>query len=269
MGFEFNDEQIKRYSRQFILPGVGGAGQEKLRSAKVLIIGAGGLGSPCALYLAGAGVGKIGIVDSDVVDVSNLQRQILHSTEDVGIKKVESAAQTLKGLNPEVEIATYDTRVDSGNILELVKDYDAVADGSDNFPTRYLMNDACFFAGKPLFHAGIFRFEGQVMTITRGSGPCYRCLFPEPPPPGAVPSCQEGGILGSVAGMIGSIQANEVLKFILNVGELLTGKLLIMDTLTCRFRTVTVRKDPDCPLCGKSPSVKELIDYEQFCSLGI
>ena len=263
----FTDEQIKRYSRQIILPHVGGKGQEKLLKAKVLIIGAGGLGSPASFYLAAAGVGMIGIVDSDEVEISNLQRQILHSTSDIGKPKTSSAKATLTDLNPDVEIIAHEVRITSENILPIIKDYDIVVDGSDNFPTRYLMNDACVMSGKPLSHGGIFRFDGQAITIVPGEGPCYRCLFSEPPPPGLVPSCQEAGILGAVAGVIGVIQANEVLKFILGAGELLVGKLLVFNALESSFRQVSVPKDKNCPVCGENPTITELIDYEEFCQI--
>ncbi len=265
--FDFTDEQIKRYSRQIILPHVGGKGQEKLLRAKVLVVGAGGLGSPVSLYLTAAGVGKIGIADCDEVEISNLQRQILHSTSNIGKLKTSSAKERLTDLNPDVEIITHEVRLNSKNILNIIKDYDIVVDGSDNFPTRYLVNDACVISGKPLSHGGIFRFDGQAMTIVPGEGPCYRCLFPEPPPAGLVPSCQESGILGAVAGVIGVIQANEVLKFILGAGELLVGKLLIFNALESSFRRVSVPKDNNCPVCGENPTVTELIDYEEFCSL--
>ncbi len=265
--FDFTDEQIKRYSRQIILPHVGGKGQEKLLRAKVLVVGAGGLGSPVSLYLTAAGGGKIGIADCDEVEISNLQRQILHSTSNIGKLKTSSAKERLTDLNPGVEIITHEVRLTSKNILNIIKDYDIVVDGSDNFPTRYLVNDACVISGKPLSHGGIFRFDGQAMTIVPGEGPCYRCLFPEPPPAGLVPSCQESGILGAVAGVIGVIQANEVLKFILGVGELLVGKLLIFNALESSFRRVSVPKDNNCPVCGENPTVTELIDYEEFCSL--
>ncbi|NOX97217.1 MAG: molybdopterin-synthase adenylyltransferase MoeB [Nitrospirae bacterium] len=264
---DFTDEQVKRYSRQIILPQVGGKGQRKLFEAKVLIIGAGGLGSPASLYLAAAGVGHLGIVDSDEVEVSNLQRQILHSTRDVGRPKTSSAKDRLTNLNPDVEVIVHEVRVTSENILNIIKDYDIVIDGSDNFPTRYLVNDACVISRKPLSHGGIFRFDGQAITIIPGKGPCYRCLFPEPPPRGLVPSCQEAGILGAVAGVIGLIQANEVLKFILDIGELLVGKLLIFNALESSFRQVAVPKDKNCPVCGDNPTITELIDYEEFCSL--
>jgi adenylyltransferase/sulfurtransferase len=262
-----NEEQIERYSRQIILPQVGGRGQERLLEAKVLIIGAGGLGSPCAFYLAGAGVGKIGLVDSDKVELNNLQRQILHTREDVGVPKAESGKKRISSLNPDVEVITYNLRLTSDNILGIIKDYDIIVDGADNFPTRYLVNDACIMEKKPLVHAGIFRFDGQIITIIPKKGPCYRCLFPEPPPPGAVPSCQEAGILGAVAGILGVMQANEVLKFILDIGELLVGKLLIFDALNSSFRTVKVPRDKNCAVCSDRPTITELIDYEEFCSL--
>jgi adenylyltransferase/sulfurtransferase len=261
------NEQIERYSRQIILPNVGGKGQDKIMKAKVLIIGAGGLGAPCSFYLAAAGVGKIGLVDSDKVELNNLQRQIVHTTADIGIPKAESGKRRLSALNPEVEIATYPLRLDSANILDIIKDYDIVVDGSDNFPTRYLVNDACVISRKPLVHAGIFRYDGQIMTILPGTGPCYRCLFSEPPPPGAVPSCQEGGILGAVAGVLGVLQANEVLKFILSSGGLLAGRLLIFNALESSFRTVKVPKDKDCSVCSEHPKLTKLIDYQEFCSL--
>lgn len=261
------DDQIERYSRQILLPNVGGGGQEKLLKAKVLIIGAGGLGSPCALYLASAGIGRIGIVDSDKVELNNLQRQLLHSTKEVGRPKVESAKDRIEGLNPDVEVITYNTRLTSKNILEVIKGYDIVVDGSDNFPTRYLVNDACVLAKKPLSHGGIFRFDGQAITILPGESACYRCLFPEPPPPGLVPSCQEAGILGAVAGVIGTIQANEVLKYALGIGGLLAGRLLVFSALDSSFRQVRVPKVSKCPVCGENPTVTRLIDYEQFCRI--
>lgn len=261
------DDQIERYSRQILLPNVGGKGQEKLLNAKVLIIGAGGLGSPCALYLASAGIGKIGIVDSDKVELNNLQRQILHSTQTVGRQKVESAKERLSAVNPDVEVITYNLRLTSENIMEIIKDYDIIVDGSDNFPTRYLVNDACVLSSKPLSHGGIFRFDGQAITIIPHQSACYRCLFPQPPPPGLVPSCQEAGILGAVAGVVGTIQANEVLKYILGIGDLLTNKLLVFNALDSYFRQVKVPKDPKCPVCGENPVVTKLIDYEEFCQL--
>ncbi|MCM8779263.1 MAG: molybdopterin-synthase adenylyltransferase MoeB [Candidatus Omnitrophica bacterium] len=261
------DDQIERYSRQIILPDVGGKGQEKLLQSKVLIIGAGGLGSPCAIYLACAGVGKIGIVDSDKVELNNLQRQILHSTKNVGRTKVESARDRLGQINPDVEVITYNVRLTSENILDIIKGYDIIVDGSDNFPTRYLVNDACVLANKPFSHGGIFRFDGQVFTILPHKTACYRCLFSEPPPPGLVPSCQEAGILGAVAGVIGVIQANEVLKYLLGIGNLLAGRLLIFNALDSSFRQVKVPRDSSCPVCGEHPTVKKLIDYEEFCQV--
>ncbi|MFQ5866893.1 MAG: ThiF family adenylyltransferase [bacterium] len=263
----FKNDQIERYSRQIILPEVGGKGQEKIMKAKVLIIGCGGLGSPCAFYLAGAGVGKIGLVDSDKVELNNLQRQILHSTKDIGVPKTESAKNKLQNLNTDIEVATYQLRLNSDNILDIIKDYDIIVDGSDNFPTRYLVNDACVLLNKPFSHAGILRFDGQATTVLPQQGPCYRCLFPEPPPPGLVPSCQEAGILGVVAGVLGIIQASEVLKLILGKGELLIGRLLIFDALEMSFRSVKFVRDKDCLVCGDKPTIKKLIDYEEFCSL--
>jgi adenylyltransferase/sulfurtransferase len=268
--FKFTEEQIKRYARHIILPEVGGKGQEKLLNSKVLVIGAGGLGSPAILYLAAAGVGTIGIVDFDVVDLSNLQRQIIHNTERVGTPKVESARKTVEMLNPDVNVITYNTRISKENIMDIIKDYDVVLDGTDNFPTRFLINDACYFAGKPLVSAAMLRFEGQVSVFDfrmKEQSPCYRCLFPEPPPPGLVPSCQEAGILGSIGGIMGCIQATEAIKLILGIGEPLVGKLLIMDALSMDFRKVKLRKDPNCPLCGEKPVIKELIEYEQVCDV--
>ena len=268
--FKFTEEQIKRYARHIILPEVGGKGQEKLLNSKVLVIGAGGLGSPAILYLAAAGVGTIGIVDFDVVDLSNLQRQIIHNTERVGTPKVESAKRTVEMLNPDVKVITYNTRISKENIMDIIKDYDVVLDGTDNFPTRFLINDACYFAGKPLVSAAMLRFEGQVSVFdyrNKEKSPCYRCLFPEPPPPGLVPSCQEAGILGSIGGIMGCIQATEAIKLILGIGEPLIGKLLIMDALSMDFRKVKLRKDPNCPLCGEKPIIKELIEYEQVCDV--
>jgi len=261
------EDQIERYSRQIILPNVGGKGQEKILNSKVLVIGAGGLGSPCALYLGAAGVGKIGIVDSDKVELNNLQRQILHTTDRVGMPKVESAKIKLNSINPDIDVVVHNIRLTSANIMDIVKDYDIVVDGSDNFPTRYLVNDACVLSKKPLSHGGILKFDGQAMTILPGESACYRCLFAEPPPPGLVPSCQEAGILGAVAGVIGTIQANEVLKYILGSGDLLAGRLLIFSALESSFRQVKVPKDPKCPVCSKNPTVTKLIDYEEFCSL--
>lgn len=261
------NEQIERYSRQLILPDIGGKGQEKILKAKVLVIGAGGLGSPSALYLVSAGVGRLGIVDSDNVEINNLQRQILYSTANVGKPKVESATQRLNAINPEVEVIAHNIRLTSENILNIIKDYDIVVDGSDNFPTRYLVNDACVLSKKPLSHAGVLRYDGQAMTILPGQGPCYRCLFPEPPPPGFVPSCQEAGILGVVAGVLGALQANEVLKYILGSGELLVGRLLVFNALSATFRQVKVPRDPECPVCSDNPTITKLIDYQEFCQL--
>ncbi|MCM8757443.1 MAG: molybdopterin-synthase adenylyltransferase MoeB [Candidatus Omnitrophica bacterium] len=266
-GKMLRDDQIERYSRQIILPNIGGRGQERLLNAKVLIIGAGGLGSPAALYLASAGIGTIGIVDSDKVELNNLQRQIIHSIKDIGRPKVESAKDRLTGINTDVEIIPYNLRLNSENILDIIKDYDIIVDGSDNFPTRYLVNDACILANKPLSHGAIFRFDGQAMTIIPGKSPCYRCLFAEPPPAGLVPSCQEAGILGAVAGVIGVIQANEVLKYILGIGGLLMGRLLVFNALDSSFRTVKVPKSKDCPICGENPTIKKLINYEEFCQI--
>ncbi|MDI6782688.1 MAG: molybdopterin-synthase adenylyltransferase MoeB [bacterium] len=259
------NDQIERYSRQIILPHIGGKGQEKLLNANVLIIGAGGLGAPSALYLAAAGVGTLGIVDSDKVELNNLQRQIIHSSSTVGRPKVDSAKERINEINPDVRVIPYYTRLASENILAIIQDYDMIIDGSDNFPTRYLVNDACVLAKKPLSHGGIFRFDGQAITILPGVSACYRCLFPEPPPPGLVPSCQEAGILGAVAGIIGIIQANEVLKYILGIGNLLTGKLLVFNALDSSFRQVKVPKDVNCPVCSEQPKITKLVDYEQFC----
>lgn len=261
------EDQISRYSRHILLPEVGGAGQKKLLNAKVLIIGAGGLGAPVAYYLAAAGIGKIGIVDGDVVEISNLQRQIIHSTKDIGKSKAQSAREKMTALNPDIEVVTYETRVNSENILDIIKDYDAVVDGTDNFPTRYLVNDACVMAGKPLFHGGVFRFDGQAITIIPGQSACYRCLFPEPPPQGLVPSCQEAGILGVVVGTIGLIQATEVVKYFLGKGDLLTNRLIVYNALKMNFRTVKVPKDDHCAVCSENRTITELIDYQQFCGV--
>lgn len=265
---QFTPDQIQRYNRHFILPEVGEEGQAKLLDARVLMIGAGGLGSPTAYYLAAAGVGTLGIVDDDVVDRSNLQRQILHTDERVGMPKIESAELTLKGLNPELNVVGYRERVTSANVMQLFADYDVIVDGCDNFPTRYLVNDACVFLGKPNVHGSIFQFEGQTTVFDPSRGPCYRCLFPEPPPPGAAPSCQEAGVLGVLPGLIGCVQAVETLKLILGIGNSLVGRLLHFDTLAMDIKTLRLRKDPECPVCGEQPSVTELIDYEEFCGLG-
>ena len=264
---EFTDEQINRYSRHIILPEVGGKGQKKLLEAKVFLVGAGGLGSPAAFYLAAAGIGKIGIADNDNVDFSNLQRQILHSTKDVDYPKAQSAKETIEDLNPDVEVVPYTDRLNSDNIIDIIKDYDVILDGSDNFPTRYLVNDACVMLGKPLSHGAIFRFDGQATTIIPGEGPCYRCLYETPPPPDLVPSCQEAGVLGVIAGTIGVIQATEVIKIILGKGELLNGKLLLYDSLGMDFKKLKIQRNPDCPICSENPTIKELIDYEEFCQV--
>ena len=262
-----SNDEVKRYSRHLIMPEVGVDGQRKLKAAKVLCIGAGGLGSPVGLYLAAAGVGKIGIVDFDVVDFSNLQRQIIHGTPDVGRSKLQSAKDRLNAINPEVEIVTHETALTSKNALELFAPYDIIVDGSDNFPTRYLVNDACVLLGKPNAYGSIFRFEGQASVFATKDGPCYRCLYPEPPPPGLVPSCAEGGVLGVLPGIIGVIQATETVKLIMGIGEPLIGRFLIYDALQMKFRELKLRKDPDCPVCGTHPTVKQLIDYEQFCGI--
>ena len=264
---EFTDEQIERYSRHIILPEVGGSGQQKMLDARVLLLGAGGLGSPAAYYLAAAGIGNLGIVDFDQVDLSNLQRQIIHSTERIGMLKTESAKKTIQALNPDVNVTLYNEKMDSNNIMSLIKDYDYVLDGSDNFPTRYLVNDACVMKNKTLIHGSIYRFEGQVTVFKPGDGPCYRCLYPEPPPPGMVPNCQEGGVLGVLAGVIGNLQVVEVLKLILGIGKPLVGKLLIYDALNTEFRSLRLRRDANCPICGEKPTIKELVDYEEFCGL--
>ncbi|NOY53803.1 MAG: molybdopterin-synthase adenylyltransferase MoeB [Deltaproteobacteria bacterium] len=263
--FDFSEDEIKRYSRHILLPEVGGAGQKKIRDARVLMIGGGGLGAPVGYYLAAAGVGKIGIVDGDHVELSNLQRQVVHSMTDLGKNKALSAKETLEALNPAVEVTTYQERVTSKNILEILQGYDIVVDGSDNFPTRYLVNDACVLTGKPLSYGAVFRFTGQVMTILPGEGPCYRCLFREPPPPGMTASCEEAGVLGVLPGVIGLLQATEVLKLILKTGKLLQGRMLNYEALEMEFRTIKVRKDPGCPVCGEHPTITELIDYEEFC----
>ncbi|SVA39762.1 uncharacterized protein METZ01_LOCUS92616 [marine metagenome] len=235
--------------------------------ARVLLLGAGGLGSPAAYYLAAAGIGNLGIVDFDQVDLSNLQRQIIHSTERIGMLKTESAKKTIQALNPDVNVTLYNEKMDSSNIMSLIKDYDYVVDGSDNFPTRYLVNDACVMKNKTLIHGSIYRFEGQVTVFKPGDGPCYRCLYPEPPPPGMVPNCQEGGVLGVLAGVIGNLQVVEVLKLILGIGKPLVGKLLIYDALNTEFRNLRLRRDANCPICGEKPTIKELVDYEEFCGL--
>src|SRR5947207_8286137 len=261
-----NDE-ILRYSRHLIMPEVGMEGQQKLKAARVLCIGAVGLGSPLALYLAAAGVGTLGIVDFDVVDYTNLQRQIIHSTADVGRKKLDSAAEKLQAINPFLNIRKFETRLSSDNALELFRDFEIIADGTDNFPTRYLVNDACVLTGKPNVYGSIFRFEGQASVFWAGKGACYRCLYPEPPPPGLVPSCAEGGVLGVLPGIIGAIQANETIKLILGSEDTLVNRLLLFDAWQMKFRELKLRKDPQCPVCGENPTIKELIDYEAFCGL--
>lgn len=262
-----SQDQISRYSRHLLLPEVGVEGQEKLCAASVLCIGTGGLGSPMALYLAAAGIGKLGLVDFDVVESSNLQRQIIHGESTVGKLKVDSARDRLKDMNSSVEVVTYNTRLTSENAMEILKDYDIIADGTDNFPTRYLVNDACVLLEKPYIYGCILRFEGQASVFDSRSGPCYRCLYPEPPPPGLVPSCAEGGVIGVLPGIIGLIQANEVIKLILGKGETLVGRLLLFDALAMTFRNMKLRKDENCPVCGVNPTITELIDYEQFCGL--
>jgi molybdopterin/thiamine biosynthesis adenylyltransferase/rhodanese-related sulfurtransferase/molybdopterin converting factor small subunit len=264
---ELSGDEIKRYSRHLIMPEVGVEGQRKLKAAKVLCIGAGGLGSPAAMYLAAAGIGTIGIVDFDVVDFSNLQRQIIHGTPDVGRSKLESAKSRLNALNPNVHIETYNEALSSENALRLFAPYDVILDGTDNFPTRYLVNDACVLTGKPNAYGSIFRFEGQASVFATKEGPCYRCLYPEPPPPGLVPSCAEGGVFGVLPGIIGVIQATETIKLVLGAGEPLIGRFLIYDALRMRFRELKLRKDADCPVCGTNPTVTKLIDYEQFCGV--
>jgi adenylyltransferase/sulfurtransferase len=264
---DLSQDEIKRYSRHLIMPEVGMDGQRRLKAGSVLCIGAGGLGSPAAMYLAAAGVGRIGIVDFDVVDFSNLQRQLLHGTPDVGRSKLHSAKDRLQALNPHVHVDTYETSLSSENALKLFEPYDVILDGTDNFPTRYLVNDACVLTGKPNAYGSIFRFEGQASVFGVKEGPCYRCLYPEPPPPGLVPSCAEGGVLGVLPGIIGVIQATESIKLILGIGEPLIGRFLIYDALKMRFRELKLRKDPDCPVCGTHPTVTKLIDYQQFCGI--
>jgi len=265
---ELNNDEIRRYSRHLILPEVGLAGQKKIRAASVLCIGAGGLGSPIAMYLAAAGIGKLGIVDFDDVELSNLQRQLLHGTQDVGRPKTESAQETLRRLDPHVEVVLHNTRLTSQNALDLLRPYDIVVDGTDNFPTRYLTNDACVLLGKPNVYGSIFRFEGQASVFApRLGGPCYRCLYPEPPPPGMVPSCAEGGVLGVLPGIIGVIQATEILKLVLGKGTSLMGRLLLFDALEMKFHELKLRRDPQCPICGEHPSITKLIDYDMFCGI--
>ncbi len=269
MKLDFTEEQIKRYARHIILPEVGGVGQKKLLSSRVLVVGAGGLGSPAAYYLAAAGVGTIGIVDFDTVELSNLQRQILHSTSRLGMSKVESAKKTIEDLNPDVKVIIHQEMLTSENIFDVIDAYDIVVDGTDNFPVRYLLNDACYFRKKPLVHGSVFRFEGQATVFKPDDGPCYRCLYPEPPPPGMVPSCQEAGVLGVLPGVIGVIQATETIKLVLSTGRPLIGRLLIYNALDMEFRELQLRRHSQCPLCGENPTITELIDYEEFCQVRI
>jgi sulfur-carrier protein adenylyltransferase/sulfurtransferase len=264
---ELTPDELSRYSRHLILPEVGMEGQRRLKAAKVLCVGAGGLGSPLAFYLAAAGIGTLGLLDFDVVDASNLQRQIIHSTKDIGRKKLDSAEEKLTALNPALNVVKHETMLTSANALEILKDYDIVADGTDNFPTRYLVNDACVLLGKPNVYGSIFRFEGQATVFAYPGGPCYRCLYPEPPPPGLVPSCAEGGVLGILPGTVGLIQATETVKLILGIGEPLVGRLLLYDALAMRFRELKLRRNPECPVCGDRPTIRELIDYQEFCGI--
>src|SRR6202167_4572729 len=266
-GATLSKQEVLRYSRHLIMPEVGMEGQLKLKQAKGLCIGTGGLGAPLGLYLAAAGVGRIGLVDFDVVDFTNLQRQVLFGTSDVGHPKIEAAADRLRNLNPEIQIDTFETHLTSENALDIMKDYDIIVDGTDNFPTRYLVNDACVITGKPNVYGSIFRFEGQITVFGYPGGPCYRCLYPEPPPPGLVPSCAEGGVLGVLPGIVGTIQAAETLKLIIGIGEPLVGRLLLFDALAMRFRELKLRKNPECPVCGGHPTITKLIDYEEFCGI--
>jgi adenylyltransferase/sulfurtransferase len=262
---ELSVDEVKRYSRHLIIPDVGMTGQKRLKNAKVLVVGAGGLGSPALLYLAAAGVGTLGIVDFDVVDESNLQRQIIHGVSDVGHPKAESARDSIREINPYVEVVLHEERLDSDNALDIFRPYDLIVDGTDNFATRYLVNDACVLLGKPYVWGSIYRFDGQASVFWAEYGPCYRCLYPEPPPPGMVPSCAEGGVLGVLCASIGSIQVNEAIKVITGIGDPLVGRLMIYDALEMSYRSVQVRKDPECPVCGKNPTITELIDYDEFC----
>jgi adenylyltransferase/sulfurtransferase len=264
---ELSQDEVRRYARHLIMPEVGAEGQRRLKSARVLMVGAGGLGSPASLYLASAGVGTLGLVDFDVVEFSNLQRQVIHGTRDVGRSKLDSARERLIDVNPEIRIEGHEVRLSSENALEILKEYDVVVDGTDNFPTRYLVNDACALLGKPNVYGSIFRFEGQVSVFDAKEGPCYRCLFREPPPPGLVPSCAEGGVLGVLPGIVGALQANETIKLIIGIGEPLLGRLLLFDALRLRFRELKLQKDPDCPLCGEAKTIHKLIDYEEFCGV--
>ena len=260
-------EEIQRYSRHLTLPDVGIEGQERLKESSALLVGAGGLGAPLALYLAAAGVGRIGLVDFDIVDVSNLQRQVLYGVEDIGRPKLEAAKERLQGINPHIQIEVHEVALTSENALGIISQYDLVADGTDNFATRYLVNDACILTGRPNVYGSIFRFEGQVSVFGAPEGPCYRCIYPEPPPPGMVPSCAEGGVLGVLPGMVGTLQANEAIKLLLGIGEPLVGRLMLVDALSMKIREWKVPRDPECPVCGEQPTVKELIDYEEFCGI--
>ena len=264
---ELSTDDLSRYSRHLILPEVGMEGQRRLKASRVLCVGTGGLGSPLAFYLTAAGIGTLGLVDFDVVDSSNLQRQIIHSTKDIGRKKLDSAEEKLTALNPSIHIVKHETMLTSANAFDILKDYDIVADGTDNFPTRYLVNDACVLLGKPNVYGSIFRFEGQASIFATKDGPCYRCLYPEPPPPGLVPSCAEGGVLGILPGLVGVIQATEVIKLILGKGTPLIGRLLLVDSLNMRFRELKLRRNPECPICGDNPTLTQLIDYQQFCGI--
>ncbi|MFH1540109.1 MAG: molybdopterin-synthase adenylyltransferase MoeB [bacterium] len=263
----FTEESIRRYGRQIILPEIGGKGQRKLLESRVLLIGAGGLGAPNALYLAAAGIGTIGIIDDDKVEMSNLHRQVVHSTKDLGRPKVESAMETMKSINPDIEVIAFKERITSKNAMEIIRDFDLVVDGCDSFATRYLVNDACVLLGKPNVYGSVFRFEGQASLFVPGEGPCYRCLFPEPPPAGMVPSCQEAGVLGVLPGVIGLIQSTEALKYLLGIGESLRDRLLLFDALRMEFRYMKTRRDPACPVCGDNPTITELIDYEESCNV--
>jgi adenylyltransferase/sulfurtransferase len=265
--FNFSNEQIERYSRHIILKEVGGMGQTRLLESKVLLIGAGGLGSPVGVYLAAAGVGTLGIIDDDVVDLSNLQRQILHGTSDIGVPKTKSAEATITEMNPDVKVIPYNERITSENAFQILEQYDLIVDGCDNIPTRYLLNDASVMLGKPVVHGSIFQFEGRVSVLYPGKGPCYRCIYPDPPPPGMVPSCQEAGVFGVLPGIIGTIQAVEAIKVLLDIGDPLIGSLLLFDALSMDFKRLKLRQDNDCPMCGENPTIHELIDYEEFCQV--
>jgi len=267
--FSFSEDEIQRYSRHILLQEVGGSGQQRLKDSKVLVVGAGGLGSPSAYYLAAAGVGTIGIIDDDVVELSNLQRQILHDTEDVGRPKAESAARRLLALNPGIDVRVIKERLDEDNVMDLVREYDVVLDGVDNFPTRYLVNDACVLTGTPLVDAGILRWDGLCLTVKPGEGPCYRCLFPEPPPDGMVPSCQEAGVVGAIAGVMGTIQAIEVVKVLLGIGETYSGRILTFDALKGQFRELNSARDKDCPVCGENPTITKPQAYDLTCEIQV